>query len=338
MKPPEFAVRLTEFFTVHLAGTKKVTANTVRSYRDAFALLLRFLRDEKGIPIEKIRVEMLDTKSVLEWLAFLESERGCSPSSRNQRLAAVKSFFRYMTGADPLCIGQAQRVLAIPRCRSLRAPVRYLEPNLVAALLAQPDPTSRRGCRDITMLSFLYDTAARSQETIDTRVCDLRLDAPAQVTLTGKGGKSRIVPLMPSTVSLLRDYLRRMKLDQPGREALPLFWGRDGEPLTRSGLRNVLSRHARSASASHPALAGRIGPHTLRHTKAMHMLQAGVPLIYIRDVLGHVDLKTTEVYARADLEMKRQALGQAALNTPTTSATLPSWRENRDLLDWLTSL
>lgn len=171
------------------------------------------------------------------------------------------------------------------------------------------------------------------------RVRDLRLESPAQATLTGKGRKTRIVPLMPSTVTLLRDYLRSIGLDRPGAASEPVFAGRHGSGLTRSGLRSILARHADTARVSHPALAQRLGPHTLRHTKAMHMLQAGVALIHIRDILGHVDIRTTEVYARADLEMKRKALEKAAA-APSAVAKLhlSNWHENKSLLDWLTSL
>ncbi len=339
MKANEFADRLGEFLSVYLPATRKVSVNTIRSYRDAFALLLRFLRDQKGVPVEKVSLDNLDAPTLIEWLDHLETARQCSPRSRNQRMSAMRSFLRYLAPADPARVQQLHRVLAIPSCRCRHEPVPYLEPNVLAGLLSQPDLATPRGRRDAVLLSVLYDTGARSQEIVDLRVRDLRLDSPAQATLTGKGRKTRIVPLMPSTVRLLRDYLRSAGLDLPGAASEPVFAGRHGSSLTRSGLRSILARHADAARASHPGLAQRLGPHTLRHTKAMHMLQAGVALIHIRDILGHADIRTTEVYARADLEMKRKALEKAAVTSNAVAQpNLSSWHENKNLMDWLTSL
>ncbi len=196
-----------------------------------------------------------------------------------------------------------------------------------------------RGRRDAVLLSLLYDTGARCQEIIDLCARDVRLDSPAQVTLTSKGRKTRIVPLMPGTVGLLREYFRATGLDRPAAGTAPVFTGRHSESLSRSGMRSILARHADAARSSQPALQQKIGPHTLRHTKAMHMLQAGVSLIHIRDILGHADIKTTEVYARADLKMKRNALQKTANSTYGIAApTLPNWRDDKNLLDWLSSL
>jgi integrase/recombinase XerD len=339
MKPSEFADRLGEFLSVYLPATRKVSVNTIRSYRDAFALLLRFLRDQKQIPVEKVGLDHLDAPMLLEWLDHLEKARQCSPRSRNQRMSAIRSFLRYLAPTDPARVQQLHKVLAIPLGRCRREPVAYLEPNLVAALLSQPDLSTLRGRRDAVLLSVLYDTGARSQEIVDMRVRDLRLDSPAQATLTGKGRKTRIVPLMPSTVRLLQDYLRSTGLDRPGAGNEPVFAGRSNSGLTRSGLRSILAKHADAARASHPGLAQRLGPHTLRHTKAMHMLQAGVALIHIRDILGHADIRTTEIYARADLDMKRRALEKAAAaSNAVVKPNLSAWHENKDLLDWLASL
>jgi integrase/recombinase XerD len=339
MKPGEFAERLTAFLTTYLAGTRNLSGNTILSYRDSFALLLRFLRDEKGIPVEKVDLDTINAPTLLEWLDHLEKVRRYSARSRNQRMAAIRSFFRYLAPADPARVHQLQTVLAIPTARTQRPTIGYLDPDLLAAILSQPDVSTLRGRRDAVLLSLLYDTGARSQEIVDLRVRDIRLDPPAQVTLTGKGQKARIVPLMPTTANLLRAHLRWFNLDRPSAVDAPVFAGRNGAALTRSGLRSILAKHANAARKSYPALQLRIGPHTLRHTKAMHMLQAGVGLIHIRDVLGHVDIKTTEIYARANLEMKRKALSQAA-NAPNAvpGPTLPAWNDNKDLLDWLTSL
>jgi integrase/recombinase XerD len=339
MKPTEFAVRLADFFSVYLPAVRKLSPNTIRSYRDSFTVLIYFLRDARGIPVEKVSLDHLQAPVLLEWLNYLEHSRGCSPRSRNQRMAAIRSLLRYLAPTDPIRVQQLQRVLAIRACRCARPPVPYLEPNLLSALLVAPDFSSPRGRRDAVLLSLLYDTAARSQEVVDLRVRDLRLDQPAHVTLTGKGRKTRVVPLMPATVELLREYLRSAGLDRPEAAAAPLFRGRHSGPLTRSGVRSIVARHADAARASQTSFPQKIGPHTLRHTKAMHMLQAGVSLIHIRDILGHADIRTTDVYARADLEMKRDALKKTAAATHASVApSLPTWRDDSTLLDWLSSL
>jgi integrase/recombinase XerD len=338
MTPTDFAHHLTGFLTTYLAGQRNASPNTIRSYRDTFILLLRYLRDVRDLPVEKITMTTLDAPTIVAFLEYLQTERQCSPRTCNQRLAAIHAFARYVHGEAPDHLLAMQRVLAIPSRRFVRKPVGYFEAADLGVVLAQPDATSATGRRDAVLLSVLYDTGSRCQELLDLRVKDLRLDAPAHVRLTGKGRKSRIVPLMASTVALLRGDLEAQRLVEPDAGDRPVFAGRNGAPMSRSGLRYLLAKHVQPAASSRTAFPSKVGPHTLRHSKAMHMLQAGVPLVIIRDILGHVDVKTTEVYARADLEMKRRALETTAAspNAPTTPT--PSWREDRELIAWLTAL
>ena len=175
------------------------------------------------------------------------------------------------------------------------------------------------------------------QELIDLSVRDVRLENPAQVRLTGKGRKTRVVPLMNSTVALLRDYLREQGLIGPETFDKPLFRNRFGRRLSRSGIRYLVEKYVRKASISQPAVPlPKVSPHTFRHSKAMHLLQTDNPLVVIRDFLGHADIKSTEIYARADLDMKRRALEKASTKSPTPA--VPSWQKDKGLLDWLTSL
>lgn len=338
MTPTDFARHVTGFLTTYLAGQRNASPNTIRSYRDAFILLLRYLRDVRDLPVERITMTTLDAPTIVAFLEYLQTARRCSPRTCNQRLAALHAFARYVQGEAPDHLLAMQRVLAIPLRRFARKPVGYLEAADLGVVLAQPDATSATGRRDAVLLSVLYDTGSRCQELLDLRVKDVRLDAPAHVRLTGKGRKTRIVPLMASTVALLRGYLEAQRLVEPDAGDRPVFAGRNGAPMSRSGLRYLLAKHVQSAASSRTGIPSKVGPHTLRHSKAMHMLQAGVPLVIIRDILGHVDVKTTEVYARADLEMKRRALETTATspNAPTTPT--PSWREDRELIAWLTAL
>jgi integrase/recombinase XerD len=338
MTPTDFARHLTGFLTTYLAAQRNASPNTIRSYRDTFVLLLRYLRDVHNRPVEKITMATFEAPMLVSFLEYLQTDRHCSPRTCNQRLAALHAFARYVQGESPEHLLAMQRILAIPARRFSRKPVGYLEAADLGAVLAQPDGTSTTGRRDAVLLSVLYDTGARCQELLDLRVKDVRLDAPAQVRLTGKGRKTRVVPLMASTVTLLRGHMETRGLMAPEAAELPVFAGRHGRPMSRSGLRYLLAKHVRAAANERTGIPSKIGPHTLRHSKAMHMLQAGVPLVIIRDLLGHVDVKTTEVYARADLEMKRRALEATANAVSAPSVPTPSWREDRELMAWLTSL
>jgi site-specific recombinase XerD len=338
MTPTDFAHHLTGFLTTYLAGQRNASPNTIRSYRDTFVLLLRYLRDVHARPVEKVTMATFEAPLLVSFIEYLQTERRCSPRTCNQRLAAIHAFARYVQGESPEHLLAMQRVLAIPLRRFARKPVGYLEAADLGAVLAQPDGKSATGRRDAVLLSVLYDTGARCQELLDLRVKDVRLDAPAHVRLTGKGRKTRIVPLMASTVTLLRDYLEAQRLLEPEAADRPVFAGRHGSPMSRSGLRYLLAKYVRAAASARTGLPSKVGPHTLRHSKAMHMLQAGVPLVIIRDILGHVDVKTTEVYARADLEMKRRALETTAKASSAPATPTPSWREDRELITWLTSL
>jgi site-specific recombinase XerD len=231
---------------------------------------------------------------------------------------------------------QCQQVLAIPQRRHARPTVGYLSKDELADILAQPDLTNTQGRRDAVLLSVLYDTGARVQELIDLSAGDVRLDPPAQVRLMGKGRKMRAVPLMQKTVQLVRDHVREHHLDRPERFDRPLFCNRRNQRLSRSGVRYILHKYLRKARSTRPSLDRTVSPHLLRHTKGMHLLQSGISLDMIRDFLGHVDVKTTQIYARVNLEMKRNALEKISESSPVPS--IPSWHDNKDLLEWLRSL
>jgi Phage integrase family len=222
-------------------------------------------------------------------------------------------------------------------CGDMRARASAISPKeYLAQVLAQPDLRTRAGRRDAVLLSVLYDTGARVQELIDLNAGDVRLDPPPQVRLMGKGRKMRAIPLMDATVELLRDHRRDNNLDRPEHADKPLFQNRQGGRLSRSGIRYLLQKYVQPVRRDHPGFTQPVSPHSLRHTKGMHLLQSGVPLEIIRDFLGHVDVKTTEIYARANLEMKRKALEKAADGTPLPK--IPSWKQNKTLLEWLHSL
>lgn len=335
MKPTDLSIHLTHFLTDYIVGKRNLSPNTVKAYRDVFVILLEFCRDIKGVPLEKLCLEHIDVDLVESFLDYLETERHCKMYTLNHRLATLHSFFRYLQGESPEHLFQCQKILSIPLRRFVRETVEYLSTDYLAALLAQPDLNAQEGRRDAVILSVLYDTGARVQELIDMSVGDLRLTNPAQIRIFGKGRKVRIVPLMQNTVELLQGYLQEHQLNTPDKFTHPLFTSHHGNRLSRSGVRYIFQKYVQQVRQQHSEFNQSISPHSMRHTKGMHLLQGGVSLDIIRDFLGHVDIKTTEIYARANLEMKRVALEKV---TPGPIPKLPSWKENKSLLKWLQSL
>jgi integrase/recombinase XerD len=336
MKPTDFAKYLTEFLSEYLPEQKNVSKNTIRSYRDTFKLLIAYCQEIKGTPSERITLNILSSTWITGFLEWLEINRKCSISTRNQRLAALHSFFRYVQAEEPAGMFHFQKITAIPIKKAKKTVVEYLTPEAMKLLLEQPDKHTPQGRRDLTLMSVLYDSGARVQELIDIRVCDVILQAPAVITLIGKGNKTRRVPVMKNTASLLQSYLLENKLDKPWRNEHSLFINNQHHKLTRKGVTYILSKYVESARKNSSLLPAKVTNHMLRHSKAMHLLQAGVNLIYIRDFLGHVDLKTTEIYARADTEMKRKAIENAY--PELVDSTLPDWSKDQALLSWLSEI
>lgn len=327
---------LAKFLTDHLAGERDLSAQSIASYRDAIRLLLTWLRDQAGIPPEKLRLVDLDRARVLAFLDWLQTERGNSPATRNQRLAVIKSLVRYIAIEQPEYLDHATAILAIKQKKTPPVDMGYLTGEQVKDLLAEPDQGTLRGLRDTVLLATLYDTAARVQEICDLNTADVRTAQPMVLTLRGKGSKTRRVPIMNPTAQLLENYLHR-RTGNPGvgADADPLFTGPRHTRLTRWGVTKILARHVQTLRRRDPGYAPglSITPHVIRRTRAMHLLQAGVNLIYIRDLLGHADVSTTEIYARADADAKRTAIENAYQSL--TPEPLPDWTDDQDLLQWL---
>jgi site-specific recombinase XerD len=336
MKITDLATRLSDFLGNYLPAQKNASPNTVKAYRDVFVLLLRYCRDERGIPTEQLRIEQINARLILDFLENLEEARGCRKATINQRLAAIHAFFRYLQAEDPERMLHCQRVLCIPLRRNCPPPVNYLSTENLTSVLNAPLLDRPEGRRDAVLLSVLYDSGARAQELVDLTVQDVRLEAPTQIRLTGKGKKTRVVPIMEKTARILKQHIREQRLDSPEKAGEPLFQNRWGRPLTRWGIRYILAKYAKKAGIAQGEHSLKISPHVLRHTKAMHLLQAGNGVIIIRDFLGHADIKSTEIYARADLAMKEEALKKAVGKSP--EVRLPSWKQNKGLLEWLKSL
>jgi site-specific recombinase XerD len=330
----DLATLVTSFFTRHLAAERNASGHTIRSYRDTFRLFLRHVTEATGRKVARLSLEDLTPGAILGFLDHLEQGRSNCIATRNARLAAIHSFFSYIVRQEVSAASLAQRVLAIPFKKGPGRLLGHLGVEEVRAILSRPDRTTAKGCRDYLVLALLYDTGARVQELLDLRPADFRLDRLPFVRITGKGRKQRIVPLLPATAKLVRAYLAETAREPTATSHL--LANRRGDQLTRSGVSFLLEHYRRLASVEVPTLQrARISPHTFRHTKAMHLLQAGVSPVTIKDFLGHAHLKTLEVYVEADLEMKRHALE----STPSHVKAGPRVRRHKpDLLDWLERL
>lgn len=334
MRTADFATHMTDFLSHYLPELKNVSTNTISSYCDAFRLFLGYCQDVEGMKIEKLSIDDLTPELVDRFLHWLKTERNNGLATRSQRLAAIHSFVKYLQPKEPRLLLNFQQILAIPVKKAERKAIRPLTKEAIALILRQPDTSTLRGRRDATILCLLYDTAARVQEICDLRIEDVRFDHPANVKILGKGRKTRVIPLLPATARNLKEYLTETHMLAPEKSHMPLFLNRDGQKLTRAGVTYILNKYAKAASAIDPSIPEKIPPHLMRHTKAMHVYESDNDLIHVRDFLGHSDIKTTDIYARSSLAMKRNALEKVS-DSPIPS--MPSWQQNRGTMEWLKS-
>ncbi len=339
MNDRNFAYYLTRYFSVYLPGDRGLSPHTIVSYRDTFKLLLSYMKEIQNIPPQKMTLELFTGQMTRQFLSHLEKQ-GKSVSTRNQRLAAIKAFTNYLIYEDPSHLFQYQQILKIHAKKCAEPTVSYFTIEGAAALLGQPDATTRHGYRDMLLLSLLYDSGARVSEIIQVRIGDIRLTEPHTILLHGKGNKDRIVPLSDKTAQLISNFLKKEKLQAPEYRCRMLFTNPQGKPLTRAGVSYILKKYADQVRLADPELLPeQLTPHCVRHSKAMHLLQAGVPLIYIRDFLGHTQIRTTEIYAKADSDEKRKALANAYPELiADISESTRSWKEDADLIRWLDDL
>jgi integrase/recombinase XerD len=336
----DFAKYLSRFLSEHLPHERNVSRNTIVSYRDAFVQFIDFMKNEKNIPLERLSLKHLDRDNVIAYLRWLVDERKSSAATRNYRLAAIHSFCKYLQYEVIDKMEQWQKILTIKVLRTeVKAP-KYLSIEGIKLLLEQPDRSSWKGRRHLAILSLMYDTGARVQEIADLTVDSVRISSePYTVRLFGKGRKARIVPLVKEQTNILRLYMEENHLNDSRKSAEPLFYNNRHEKMTREGISYILSTYVSMVRKISPELIPeRLSCHSLRHSRAMHLLQAGVNLVYIRDILGHVSIQTTDIYARADSKAKREALERAYKDFNPDGATDRVWEHNKDLREWLKGL
>lgn len=333
MTPASLPKLLHAFFHEWLGQQRNLSRHTVLSYRDTWRLFLRFVCDRKHRPIVTLSLSDLDEATVLAFLRYLEEERKVSIGTRNCRLSALHAFFAFVAQKDPTAIAQCAAIARIPTKKANRPAMTYLDADEVEAILRQPDQSKLEGQRDYALLAFLYNTGARIQEALDVTPAAIRFDPPAQVELFGKGRKTRVCPLWPETVALLKALLKRKPRDK--REQI--FVNCYGRPLGQVGVRFKLNRYVQRAAQTMPSLAKKdISPHSFRHSAGVMLVAAGTDVTVIRNLLGHENLDTTNLYARANLDTKRKALEKVEASARPRKP--PRWKRDPELLAWLDSI
>ena len=335
MKTTDFAECLASYLTMYLPGHAGLSLGTITSYRDTFKLILKFAEEKCGIRAERIKLSDFNIDFVGAFLLWLEQERGCSISTRNQRLTAIRAFTKYARSKKPEFLYESQKILDFRGKKKPDSLVSHLTSDCVRDIIAQPNRYDRYGRRDVAMLSLLYDSAARVSEICDLCVRDIRIKKPYAVTLMGKGRKPRAVPLMEETAIVIGKYIDENYLNTPDKADYPLFFNHQRRKLTRAGITYILKKYCNEAREHNPLIPAKISPHVMRHSKAMHLLQAGVNLVYIRDFLGHAQVETTEIYAKTDTEVKRKELEGAQIRI---DPDLPDWAKDKSLMAILTGL
>lgn len=337
MKPTDLAKHITDYLGHYLPVECGMSRNTVQTYSYTFTLFMEFMYKEELIKSERLCLKDITKERTIRFLKWLETERNCSVSTRNARLGALHSFFRYLQYRDVAGISQWQEIMSIKHKKSAGPEMAYLTVEGIKLVLRQPDLGTKNGRRDFALLGLLYDSAARVQELIDATPENLRFDTVTSIRLAGKGNKARIVPLSEVQVNNLKKYMQENRLLDNQNLKHPLFPNRQGDKLSRMAVLNIIKKYAAMAEAKHPELIPEgIGCHSFRHSKAVHMLEADINLVYIRDFLGHSSTTTTEVYARVSEKKKQEAL--AKLNPGIMKDGKTSWQKNKELLGFLKEL
>jgi len=318
------------FLMEHVVAERNLAHNTQHSYRDALALLIPFVGMARNRPVDRLAVADVSAELVRQFLAEIETARGCRTTTRNQRLAAIRALAGFIGGHSPEHIEWSGQIRSIPFKKTGRAVVPYLDKPEMDALLAAPDRRTEQGRRDHALLLFLYNSGARATEAAELKIADVDVRA-ACARITGKGGKQRLCPLWPAT-------MREITNLTAGRPTnAPVFLNRLGLPITRFGIHTMVERNVAKIIPKFPALTTkRVSPHSIRHTTATHLLRGGVDINTIRAWLGHVSLDTTNIYAEVDYEMKAKALTACEPSEPNAPAK--RWRQQPALLEFLRAL
>ena len=337
MSNNDFATYLSSYFLKYMPTRAGYSSNTIKSYRDTFIIFLRYCNDELNIKPAKIDFKIINRHIIEEFVSWLECKKKYSATTINLRLAGLQAFFRYIQLEKPEYMELCNSILIIKSKKTSLKEMNYLSIEGIKSLLSMPNINAKSGRRDLAVLALTYDTGARVQEIADLQINDIRIKTPATIRLTGKGNKTRIIPLMPQTSKILKQYMTDNQLFNSKKTESPLFFNKKREKLTRAGLSYIVKKYAEKAKKKNKELfPAKMSPHVLRHSKAMHLLQSGVNLIYIRDFLGHSSVTTTEIYAKSNPELKRKAIEE--ISPKVLPKEKFSIKEKKDLFDWLKTM
>jgi integrase/recombinase XerD len=337
MKTTDFSKYLTDYLAHYLPNECGASPNTIQTYSITFTIFLRYMKAEEGISPDRLCLKDITKQRVIDFLKWIENDRKCSVSTRNARLATLHSFFKYIQYRDVKGMKVWQEILSVRFKKCATPEISYLTADAMKLLLMQPDTSTRIGRRDLALLGLMYDNGARVQEIADLTPSDFTFEGTTTVRLKGKGRKSRIVPLSENQVRNLMRYMQEKHLFEPHVSNYPLFGNPHNNKLSRVAILSIVKKYAAMAHLKDPAIEpDNIGCHSFRHTKAMHMLEAGINLIYIRDFLGHSSITTTEIYARTNAKKKMEALRKIDPSIVTDRKT--SWQKDGKLLSWLKEL
>lgn len=340
-KKKNFHAYLSSFFNNYLIQERGLSDRTIQAYATAFSLFLTFLEKEKMVKPAYVNLKHISKENVESFLNWLENERQAKPSTRNLRLAAIHSFCKYMMHKDIPNINQWDNVLSIEMKKCDKQSPNYLTVGGMQLLLAQIPINTKKGLRDLALLTILYDSGARVEELIKLTPSCVRTTKPYTVKLYGKGGKARVVPIQQRAMYILKTYMTEFNLNDSKDDYSPLFFNKSGKHLSNAGITFIINQYADMArKLDNSIIPNKISPHSFRHSKAMHLLGGDVDLIYIRDILGHKSIDTTQIYARTDSAKRRKAVESVYMDiVPNTGELkLASWEKDSSLKEWLKGL
>ena len=317
---------LHDYLKKYLPDQKYASPNTVKAYRTALNQFFEYVVQEKSIPLSEITFPVLDYDMVNAYLDWLVSEKKCSPATRNHRLTCIRSFFAYVASRSTEYMAYQAALSKIPKQKAGKIPVEYMSEEAVQTILKQPDTSTRQGIRDQFFMVLLYDTAARVQEMLDLKVCDIRPGKTPTATLLGKGSKVRTVPLMPETMEHFQNYLNVYHEGEGRYSTQPLFYivqHGTRNPMSDDNVRKFLKKYGDLARKICPEVPENIHPHLWRHSRSMHLYQHGMDLTLLSQWLGHANLETTLIYAYADTEQKRRAIEKSMGRKVTGGIDIP---------------
>ena len=329
----DFAGLVTDYLTSYLPLQRNYSHNTICSYKDALKLFVRFIMEEKSLSWSDFKMNDFNRSLVIEYLEWLRSN-GSGISTTNQRLAALKSFADYAGLENIEYLSNLQTVITIKQTKTTSRAIKYLTVEQVSKLINLPDINKPTGLRHRAVLTLLYDSGCRVQELCDIQIRDIHLGSNPTLRLHGKGDKYRTVVISDTTGELVSEYISRQRRFAPSDS--PLIVNREKGKMSRDGISYIVEKYSADIRMSDPSFPEDVHPHVLRHSKAMHMLAAGINIVYIRDFLGHEDISTTMIYARADNRLKTEAITKLAPKVAGESV-FGDWSQNQDLLDFLNS-